>query len=495
MIVDQLRRGVAMPYTPGVSQADLQRKAQAGVAVPTTATQALKGAAPEHALPAIMAAEEGIAGANIDRELALQQQLDDRLAAIERNQLAMRAQQADAVRAVQEQEARLGAVQAKRDEYVSRLNAITDDLGTAKINPNRVWEDMGTGGRILAAIAMGIGAIGAGEGGTNYAMQLIQARIDRDIEAQKAALSTKEGQQSMLGQLVDRFDGDVESAATALKMLQTKQAETMAADAIAASGRADAITQWQLGKAERDRASAERYSQLMRQLAGTADATTSSTIEYPRAPSGGGRRPMTLEELAKMREAGARFVESGRKMRGELSPQEAAKLNAGGETAAAQLQSKREKTDRAQTALEQHFSAAGVRVGPPTPEHPFGTIEVPTGDIAGAGLWDSRTGVAGGGGFTRNRKASATANGVYSAFAAMRTNSEPSTDAVAQVRENIPLSDTKEAVSLDALQRAWDEVQSAQANFATAESPAARAAAERNARDERARQAKEPAAR
>ena len=89
----------------------------------------------------------------------------------------------------------------KQDQQATINKQQTDlrkDIADGKIDPDKYWHDKGTGGRIAGAIGIMLSGFGAGmsnAGGhnaSNMAMDLIQKNIDRDIDAQKANLHTKE---------------------------------------------------------------------------------------------------------------------------------------------------------------------------------------------------------------------------------------------------------------------------------------------------------------
>lgn len=73
------------------------------------------------------------------------------------------------------------------ETYLKNMNEAQKQLeDTAKINPNRYWEEKSTGSKIAASIGIALGAIGAAvAGGENQALKIINNAIDRDIEAQK----------------------------------------------------------------------------------------------------------------------------------------------------------------------------------------------------------------------------------------------------------------------------------------------------------------------
>lgn len=73
-----------------------------------------------------------------------------------------------------------------------------DAYASGKIDPQRLWHEAGTGGRIAAGIGLILGGIGAGlTGGPNQAVAMMDKLIERDIDAQKADLGKKHSLYSM----------------------------------------------------------------------------------------------------------------------------------------------------------------------------------------------------------------------------------------------------------------------------------------------------------
>lgn len=82
------------------------------------------------------------------------------------------------------------AADAARQAHTQEM---MNDIDAFKIDPSRRWNSIGAGNQALASFAMILGGIGQGlaRGGPNYAMQVIDKAIDRDIDAQKENLQTK----------------------------------------------------------------------------------------------------------------------------------------------------------------------------------------------------------------------------------------------------------------------------------------------------------------
>lgn len=98
------------------------------------------------------------------------------------------------------------AVMAERRAKVDKLSA---DVASGKVDPNRLYANVDTGTRIMMIIGSALGGIG---GGPNPMLDMIQSNIKTDMQAQldgkRKALDHERG---MLGELRDEF-GDTRSA-------------------------------------------------------------------------------------------------------------------------------------------------------------------------------------------------------------------------------------------------------------------------------------------
>lgn len=80
----------------------------------------------------------------------------------------------------------------KVSELDKQRNEITKAVEEHQIDPNRFMNNMNTFGQIRTAIGLFLGGIGAGSRGENPALQMLQTKINQDIDAQKAMLGKKE---------------------------------------------------------------------------------------------------------------------------------------------------------------------------------------------------------------------------------------------------------------------------------------------------------------
>lgn len=97
-------------------------------------------------------------------------------------------QQQNYEKQAEEQRARLAHLQEQQQNIELENKALYDAAMNNKIDPNRVYNNMSTGDRVLASIALILG--GAGSGGDpakNAALQVMNKAIDRDIDSQMKA--------------------------------------------------------------------------------------------------------------------------------------------------------------------------------------------------------------------------------------------------------------------------------------------------------------------
>lgn len=147
----------------------------------------------------------------------------ERAAAAERESLT--ASQADAARVAEEDAAieRETRRQAAQDA-AAKLEAAQKTLDETKIDVDKAYG--GAAGRIFAGIAVALGSFGASlTGGPNYAMQIVDKRIDREIDAQRSELDKAKGKVSELGRLLQRNE-DLLGDATKAKSLARAQTYT-----------------------------------------------------------------------------------------------------------------------------------------------------------------------------------------------------------------------------------------------------------------------------
>jgi hypothetical protein len=133
----------------------------------------------------------------------------------------------------------------RSDEAKTQVQKAVDDYNKNKtVNPNRAYERMGVGGRILATIGQAFGAFGSAITHTpNYAQQMIERAIDADIRAQEHEIAARGQLVNMANNRYAMFrqqglDNQAAFAATKLSYLQAAQAQI---DKITAASNNDII--------------------------------------------------------------------------------------------------------------------------------------------------------------------------------------------------------------------------------------------------------------
>ena len=99
-----------------------------------------------------------------------------------------------------EAETNLDAAKAAKDEAADTRRRADQEFADAKIDLDKAYGDSGQ--RLMSAVSIALGAFGSSlTGGPNFAMQLVNDRINRVIDAQKAEIEKKKTQASNAAQL------------------------------------------------------------------------------------------------------------------------------------------------------------------------------------------------------------------------------------------------------------------------------------------------------
>lgn len=134
----------------------------------------------------------------------------------------------------------------------SDLDQSRNNMMTGKIDPNRVWNKMDTGNKVLAGVSILMGSLAGGltgKGG-NVAMDVLQKTIDRDIDSQKMDMDKNRTAYAMN---LDRYkDANAAYAQTKLDLLNA--AKTQMDLNAARSGGAQAAAGAQLAGVQFDQA-------------------------------------------------------------------------------------------------------------------------------------------------------------------------------------------------------------------------------------------------
>jgi hypothetical protein len=167
-------------------------------------------------------------------------ELAQALANVEGVQAAERTAQAEtqALAAARSEEAQVAAEERRIEEETRRqaaadaarkLEAAQNALDNTKIDVDKAYG--GAGGRIFAGLAVALGSFGASlTGGPNYAMQLVDSRINRELDAQRSELDKAKGKVTELGRLLQRNEDLLGDATKARTLARAQTFEALAKD-------------------------------------------------------------------------------------------------------------------------------------------------------------------------------------------------------------------------------------------------------------------------
>lgn len=225
-------------------------------------------------------------------------QAAESVSAAERAQLA--SERATAQRQAEEDAAIQREQRRQAFEDVSaKYQGAQDELENTKIDVNAAYG--GAGQRILSAIAVAMGAFGASiTGGPNYALQIVNDRINRELDAQRSELDKKKGKVSELGRLMQRNEtllGD----ATAARDLARAQTYKALADDVEARAKGRELTAQQAQvlaqlRTQESEARAKLEMQLAESTAGKLLVGAGERQAQRAAAAGEARRKQAIEE-------------------------------------------------------------------------------------------------------------------------------------------------------------------------------------------------------
>jgi hypothetical protein len=95
-------------------------------------------------------------------------------------------------------EAEIDRVNREREAHLAsrraKLEQMENDYQATTVDPERSWKNKGAGAKILSAIGLAFGSFASGYSGgkvPNFALQMLNAEAERDVEAQKAELEKR----------------------------------------------------------------------------------------------------------------------------------------------------------------------------------------------------------------------------------------------------------------------------------------------------------------
>jgi hypothetical protein len=290
-------------HTAGVSRAQLEQRAANVVATPKSGEETVEGAVPYD-----RDAAEARAQANIDLRLAKQQQADLMAQRAERDAAIFDQQAAIAATKLQHEQQKQQLVEDGVQHDMQIARDYRDQVAKQQVDPGRLFSgDRGAFNTIAAVIGQGLGAFAAAGGGSptvngrraaaggqNYAKDIIDGAINRDIAAQE--FNIRSNQASANNQLNDVYKrlGDMTQAKAVVRQMQTDYAGLQMKQLAARDGSQDAMNafdQWDAANAA-DRAEQERKF--------AADSYGKHTIKVAQSyvsPQAGGTRAPTEAEI------------------------------------------------------------------------------------------------------------------------------------------------------------------------------------------------------
>lgn len=115
-------------------------------------------------------------------------------------------------------------------ETGDKLATAQGELENAKLDIDAAYG--GAAGRIFSGLAVALGSFGASmTGGPNYALQIVNDRINREIDAQKSEIDKKKGKVTELGRLLTQNETLLGDAGDARKLAQAQTYLALAAQA------------------------------------------------------------------------------------------------------------------------------------------------------------------------------------------------------------------------------------------------------------------------
>jgi len=134
---------------------------------------------------------------------------------------AKNAQAADEAKAIQGsndlQQKVFDDSQARAKDWNAKLDDLSNQVAAGKVDPNQYVNNMSTGNKIAAAIAIGLGGIGAGLAGQpNQAAEVLNKAIAKDVEAQKENIANKK---TLYSENLARFGDEQKATAATITQL------------------------------------------------------------------------------------------------------------------------------------------------------------------------------------------------------------------------------------------------------------------------------------
>jgi len=220
-----------------------QPTAAAAPATPPRGAQAPRAAGPAK-LSEIGQIQEKVAGARVTAAGEAFNAAGDRIQQTEDNVTAAQGVEANAAAAraelagkeLEQATTREGEAATEREarrqaaeETTAKLTAAQTELDGAKLDIDAAYG--GAAGRIFSGLAVAFGSFGASmTGGPNYALQIVNDRVNREIDAQKNEIDKKKGKVSELGRLLQQNENLLGDATAARKLARAQTYTALASE-------------------------------------------------------------------------------------------------------------------------------------------------------------------------------------------------------------------------------------------------------------------------
>lgn len=243
--------GIGQQYTaaaPAGAPSAAPQASAAPMTAPAPAAAPRGAQAPRAAGPAKLSEigqiQERAAGARLDTATTAFNTAEDRIQQIDAaTEQAQKAETAAAAERAQlagdeatlarqrEEEASIEREQRRQaaEDTTAKLKAAQDELDGTKIDVDKAYG--GAAGRIFAGLAVALGSFGASlTGGPNYALNIVDQRINRELDAQRTELDKKKGKVTELGRLLQQNENLLGDATTARKLARAQTYTALAND-------------------------------------------------------------------------------------------------------------------------------------------------------------------------------------------------------------------------------------------------------------------------
>jgi hypothetical protein len=271
-------------YAPGAPGIDPRKMRDTGLLVPSSQATKTEFGAPwdQEQARARIGADQAVGSAR-ERQFQLQAQQ-------EQNQLDhARAIAPTLQQQAAEQQAKFAAIQNRYHAERSAFQADLDDYNkNARVDPGRYMKDAGVLGTIGMAIAQAMGAYASIKtGAPNFAMQIVQGNIDRDIAAQRDEIQNgRASRGNKLASLMDKYGWDLNQGEAALRIAQNKAAanQVQLYQLEAKGPQTQAAGDVMLAELQRD--TLKREQDLYNASLGKREVTANEQFVVPKAGSG-----------------------------------------------------------------------------------------------------------------------------------------------------------------------------------------------------------------